>query len=66
MWWKALSIVLIIYTILAGMLVPLKSGIQSGKDKAQSGQSASSAELNAVLTFYRSEDRWELGKVELK
>ncbi|MEZ4940413.1 MAG: cytochrome c biogenesis protein [Saprospiraceae bacterium] len=28
MWWKALSIVLIIYTILAGMLVPLKSGIQ--------------------------------------
>ncbi|MEZ4488593.1 MAG: hypothetical protein R3C24_03710 [Cyanobacteriota/Melainabacteria group bacterium] len=45
---------------------PLKSGIQSGKEKAQSGQSASSAELNAVLTFYRSEDRWELGKVELK
>ncbi|MBI1269671.1 hypothetical protein GC174_04480 [bacterium] len=45
---------------------PLKSGIQSGKEKTQSGQSASSAELNAVLTFYRSEDRWELGKVELK
>lgn len=27
---------------------------------------ASQAELNAVLTFYRSEDHWELGKVELK
>ena len=23
-------------------------------------------DLNAVLTFYKSEDRWELGKVELK
>jgi len=28
MWWKALSVVLLIYTLLAGMLVPLKSGIE--------------------------------------
>ncbi|MBK9336091.1 MAG: hypothetical protein IPM98_05715 [Lewinellaceae bacterium] len=27
MWWKALSVVLLVYTLLAGMLVPLKSGI---------------------------------------
>jgi len=27
MWWKTLSVVLIVYTLLAGMLVPLKSGI---------------------------------------
>jgi len=28
MWWKALSVILLVYTILAGMLVPLKSGIE--------------------------------------
>ncbi len=28
MWWKSLSVILILYTLLAGMLVPLKSGIQ--------------------------------------
>jgi len=28
MWWKALSVVLLVYTLLAGMLVPLKSGIE--------------------------------------
>lgn len=28
MWWKAISVILILYTLLAGMLVPLKSGIQ--------------------------------------
>ncbi len=28
MWWKALSVVLLVYTILAGLLVPLKSGIE--------------------------------------
>ena len=28
MWWKILSVVLLIYVLLAGMLVPLKSGIQ--------------------------------------
>ena len=28
MWWKTLSVVLIIYTLITGLLVPLKSGIQ--------------------------------------
>lgn len=28
MWWKSLSVILLLYTLLAGLLVPLKSGIQ--------------------------------------
>ena len=34
--------------------------------KADLGPNQSTNDLKAVLTFYRSEDRWELGKVELR
>lgn len=40
MWWKILSILLIVYTIIAGMLVPLKPGItELQPDSAQTGTS---------------------------
>jgi heme exporter protein C len=41
MWWKALSIVLITYTLLAGLLVPLKSGLlRAEPGYAKTGQTA--------------------------
>lgn len=39
MWWKSLSVVLIVYTILAGLLPPLKPGItRVAPESAHSGQ----------------------------
>lgn len=39
MWWKTLSVVLIIYTLCAGLLVPLKSGIERAEPAyARTGQ----------------------------
>lgn len=43
----------------------LKPEIDSKSDESVL-QNGSNLDLKAVLTFYRSEDRWELGKVELK
>lgn len=43
--------------------------VSNQNDSATGGKelkAATPSELNAVLTFYRSEDKWELGKVELK
>lgn len=46
MWWKTLSVVLLLYVIVAGMLVPLKSGIQRVEPAyARTGQ-------EATLRFY--------------
>ena len=39
---------------------------QSKVDQTTIEQSATKTDLKAELTFYRLQDRWELGKVELK
>lgn len=52
MWWKSLSVVLIIYVLLAGMLVPLKPGITYiAPATANSGQTIQ-LQLHGYNSFY--------------
>ena len=50
MWWKILSVVLIVYALLAGLLVPLKSGIQ----RAEPGYARTKQEINVRFYGYNT------------
>jgi heme exporter protein C len=50
-WWKALAAILILYSLIAGMLIPLRSGIVSDKS-AMTLKTASSQHLK--LQFYNA------------
>lgn len=56
MWWKIASVVLVIYALIAGLLVPLKPGIAYvGPETAKTGQTAT-FQFHGYNTFYsRSE-----------
>ena len=52
MWWKSLSVLLIVYVLIAGLLVPLKPGITYVKpDTARSGQQLELA-FHGYNSFY--------------
>jgi heme exporter protein C len=52
MWWKALSVVLVVYSLLAGMLAPLKPGItRTNPETAKSGQTVT-VQVFGYNSFY--------------
>ena len=50
MWWKILGVVPVLYTLIGGMVVPLKSGIQ----RAETGFTATGADFTTQLYGYNS------------
>ena len=55
MWWKALSVVLIIYSLLAGMLVPLKSGIQRVEPASARAGAETTFRFYGYNTFFKKD-----------
>jgi heme exporter protein C len=54
MWWKALSVLLIIYAVAAGMLVPLKPGIQYIAPESGKAGQAIQVQLHGYNSMYSS------------
>lgn len=52
MWWKSLSVVLILYVLLAGLLVPLKPGITHLAPETAKSGTALDITLHGYNTFY--------------
>ncbi len=52
MWWKIASVVLLVYTIVAGFLVPLKSGIERVEPNAADANQLVSIRLFGYNTFF--------------
>ena len=51
-WWKLLSVLLMFYVLLAGMLVPLKSGVQSVQPQAVALGEAVTLEIGGYNTHF--------------
>ncbi len=52
MWWKTLSVVLLLYTLVAGMLVPLKAGIQRLEPVFARGGAEQTVRFYGYNTFF--------------
>ena len=55
-WWKLLSVVLMFYVLFAGMLVPLKSGVQSVRPQAIEVGQAATLEIGGYNTHFDAAD----------
>lgn len=56
MWWKSLSVVILVYVILAGMLVPLKPGITHLNPQTAKSGSAVTIQFHGYNSFYTRSD----------
>lgn len=56
-WWKALSVLIVIYAIIAGLIIPLKPGILKIKQSGLNTGQLISAEINTYNTSYQVGDQ---------
>jgi len=56
-WWKALSVLIVLYTIIAGLIIPLKPGILKIKQSGLNTGQIITAEVNTYNTRYENGDK---------
>ena len=57
LWWKLLSIVLMLYVVIAGMLVPLAPGIQAVSPRNLEAGTTSTLAISAYNTSFSADDK---------